>query len=85
MSSRKPMIGVRATASIMPSRRGGGGGRASTTPPFALVTIRQRRVIGRLRRGVEHLKWLDIGIGLPLQFGSVEAGIIDWCRAGAAG
>ena len=37
-SSRKPMIGVRATASIWPSRRPAWGARASTTRHRRLFT-----------------------------------------------
>jgi hypothetical protein len=36
-SSRNPMIGVRATASMRPMRRGGCGGRSSITSHFRLV------------------------------------------------
>ena len=37
-SSRKPMIGVRATASMWPSRRPAWGARASTTRHLRLLT-----------------------------------------------
>jgi hypothetical protein len=38
MSSRKPMIGVRATASMRPMRRGGLGSRSSMTSHLRLMT-----------------------------------------------
>ena len=42
-SSRKPMIGVRATASIWPSRRPACGGRSTTTRHLRLVMTRAWR------------------------------------------
>ena len=48
-SSRKPMIGVRATASMMPSRRGRLRRAVHHDAPLAPLDHRQRRLIGELR------------------------------------
>ncbi len=73
-SSRKPMIGVRATASMRPMRRGGCGGRSSMTSHLRLSTRCERDLIGALRRHLE-LHRLDIGIGDALLLGRIEPGI----------
>ena len=78
-SSRKPMIGVRATASMRPSRRAACGG-AVDDAPLALGDHRQRGIVGRLRRRIRER--LDIGIGRALLLGGLEARIGD--RIGVA-
>ena len=75
------MIGVRATASIWPSRRAGLRGARIDDAPLALVDHRERGIVGGLRRGIGRQR-PDVGIGLALLLGGVEAGIGD--RVGVA-